>query len=80
MSNLLYGWTYEQWALALVGKDPQDLKDAISIRKEYMKRHKMDPIEKGIVYSPDGDTRPRNYEAAHRIELLAIHLTFSERR
>jgi len=70
---MLYGWSYEQWALALSGKDPKNLSEARKIKREYMARHRMNPIEKGIIITASGeDERPRNYQCAMFIEMLAI--------
>jgi len=72
MDNLLYGWTYEQWALATVGENPKSLQDAIEIKKEYMKKYLFSPIEKGIIIKPDGISRLRNYEAANKISNFVV--------
>jgi len=79
MVSLIFGWTYEEWSLMLGSeKNSRDnletLNDFLSIRRRYLIRNGVQtpPSEKLAIYNPEGDTRTRDYEAAHKLMELVM--------
>ena len=61
-----FGWTIKQYALAisLLDRKPVSVKEFLDLKRDYLKKFKDDPVENLTIYSPDGDTRPADYETA----------------